>query len=57
MPSNQLVPPDTVIPDVSVGVDSPDTTRGVPPDAGVLKAITVLPTVIEYHVLLFHADA
>jgi hypothetical protein len=51
------VPSETVTPDISVGVEAPETTSGVPPLDGVLKAATLSPTVIEYQVLLFHDAA
>ena len=52
-----LVPPVTVTPLLTVGVDEADTTKVEPPLDGVLKAMTVLPKVSEYHVLLLHDEA
>ena len=57
LPSKILVPPLVVTPLLSVGVDAADTTKGVPALDGVLKAMTVLPKVIEYHVFWLHDEA
>ena len=56
MPPKMLVPPLTVTPDFSVGMEAPLTTRPLPALEGVLKANTSLPTVNAYQVLLFHED-
>lgn len=53
MPSKMEVP-EAVTPDFSVGVDAPETTILDPPEAGVLKANVVSPTVSAYHVLVDH---
>ncbi|MBR0064535.1 MAG: hypothetical protein IJQ06_02945 [Paludibacteraceae bacterium] len=44
--------PEAVTPDLSVGVEAPETTSPLPPLLGVLKAKVVLPTVRAYHVLV-----
>ena len=46
--------PEAVTPDLSVGVEAPETTMEVPPLLGVLNAKVVLPTVSAYHVLVDH---
>ena len=56
MPPKMEVPPDTLTPDLRVGVEEADTTIVVPPLEGVLKAKTVLPYVNEYQVLLLHEE-
>ena len=40
MPLKQVVPPDVVTPDFSVGVDAAETTIPEPPLEGVLTAMT-----------------
>lgn len=42
--------PEAVTPEVSVGVEAPDTTMVVPLLLGVLNANTLLPTVNAYQV-------
>ena len=56
MPFQMVVPPDVVTPDFTVGCDEALTTRPLPPDDGVLKAMTSEPLVSEYHVFLLHDD-
>ncbi len=56
-PSNMVVPPLTLTPLFSVGCEAPLTTSVLPPLAGVIKAKVSLPTVMAYHVFLFHDEA
>ena len=57
MSSKQAVPPETLTPDCRVGEVLPDTTRGVPPLEGVLKAYVVEPMVKLYQVFADHDEA
>ncbi len=45
------------MPEVRVGVEAPETTKGVPPLEGVLKAYVVEPTVKAYQVFCDHEEA
>lgn len=47
-----MLVPDAVTPDLSVGVEAPETTMVLPPLLGVLNAKVVLPTESAYHVLM-----
>ena len=55
-PSKILVPPLTVTPLKSVGVEEAETTIVLPPLDGVWKANVSLPNVMAYQVLLLHEE-
>ena len=57
IPLKILVPPLTVTFDFIVGLDDAETTRVLPPLAGVLKANVWSPLVKEYQVFLLHDEA
>ena len=46
-----------LMPDCKEGDELPETTKGVPPLDGVLKAYVVEPTVKPYHVFCDHEEA
>ena len=50
--AKMLSPPLTLTPDLSVGVEAPETTKEFPALEGVLKAKVSEPTVSPYQVLL-----
>ena len=50
------VPAETATPDVRVGVEAAETTNELPPEDGVLNAMTSLPTAKAYHVFLLHDE-
>ena len=53
MPLKAPVPPEGVVPEYRPGCEGADTTRPLPPEEGVLKDYTLLPTLMLYQVPLF----
>ena len=52
MPPKIDSPSETLTPDLTSGLEAPETTRPLPPEEGVLKAKVLSPTVREYQVFL-----